>query len=252
MHTTLTQRSVDEGYKKPPNAHLRKLTVVDAEEIIQLGQAGWSQRAIGVRYGCDRAMVWKILHGASFWWATGLPKTPLSATYRKRRLKVVAGGEVSPGRPPPCASGLKYSQGEHLKAHLKVHVREMLGSRMEMLNGRERRRWSVEEKLRIVAESRKPGASVVAVAARHDMYPNRLSIWRNLERRGSLVSASPTHFVPVHLIDAAPEPVVTSLVTTARPAQDGIEITLPDGSRIRVGNDVSLTTLRRVMAVLRE
>ena len=75
----------------------------------------------------------------------------------------------------------------------------MSGSRIEVLSGRERRRrWSVEEKLRIVAESCEPGASVRAVAARHDVYPNLLSTWRNLERRGRLVSAVPTRFVPVH------------------------------------------------------
>jgi transposase len=128
----------------------------------------------------------------------------------------------------------------------------MSGSRIEILNGRERRRrWSVEEKLRIVAESREPGASVSGVAARHDVYPNLLSTWRNLERRGRLVSASPSRFVPVHLIETTPPPVATSPQAPTRPATDGIEITLPDGSRLRVGNDVSLTTLRRVMAALR-
>jgi transposase len=128
----------------------------------------------------------------------------------------------------------------------------MSGSRIEILNGRERRRrWSVEEKLRIIAESREPGASVRGVAARHDVYPNLVSTWRNLERRGRLVAASPTRFVPVHLIETAPPPVATSPQATARPGLDGVEITLPDGSRVRVGNDVSLTTLRRVMAALR-
>ena len=96
MYTTLTQRPVGEGYTKPPYAHLRKLTAVDAEEIVQLGQAGWSQRAIGERYGCNRVMVWKILRGVSFWWATGLPRTPLSATCRQRRSNVdaVTGGPI--------------------------------------------------------------------------------------------------------------------------------------------------------------
>jgi hypothetical protein len=36
-----------------------------------------------------------------------------------------------------------------------------------------------------------------------------------------------------------------------RPAADTIEISLPDGSRVRVGSDVNLTALRRVMTVLR-
>ena len=92
----------------------------------------------------------------------------------------------------------------------------MSGGRIEILNGRERRRrWSVEEKLRIVAESREPSASVRGVAARHDVYTDLLSTWRNLERRGRLVSASPTRFVPVHLIETAPPPVATSPQATA-------------------------------------
>ena len=128
----------------------------------------------------------------------------------------------------------------------------MSSSRIEIINGRERRRrWSLEEKLRIVAESREPGASVRAVAARHDVYPNLLSTWRNLERRGRLALASPTRFVPIHLIETAPPSAVTPPPAAQRPAVDGIEITLPDGSRVRVGNDVSLTSLRRVMAALR-
>jgi hypothetical protein len=35
------------------------------------------------------------------------------------------------------------------------------------------------------------------------------------------------------------------------PADGQIEITLADGTRIRAGHDVSLATLRRVMAALR-
>jgi len=53
------------------------------------------------------------------------------------------------------------------------------------------------------------------------------------------------------LIETAHPPVATSPQATARPAANGIEITLADGSRVHVGNDVSLATLRRVMAALR-
>jgi transposase len=127
----------------------------------------------------------------------------------------------------------------------------MPNSQIEIINGRERRRrWSLDDKLRIVAESREPGASVRAVAARHDMYPNLLSTWRNLERRGRLGREAPALFVPVRLIEAAlPTGVMEPSAMAA--AADTIEITLPDGSRVRVGNDVSLASLRRVMTVLR-
>jgi transposase len=43
---------------------------------------------------------------------------------------------------------------------------------VEIITGKERRRrWSVEEKLRIVAEAEEPGARITEVAARHEVYP---------------------------------------------------------------------------------
>ena len=47
-------------------------------------------------------------------------------------------------------------------------------------SGRKRRRWSVEEKVRIVRESFASGESVTAVAARHGIAGNRLSAWRGV------------------------------------------------------------------------
>ena len=107
----------------------------------------------------------------------------------------------------------------------------------------------MDDKLRIVAESREPGASVRAVAARHDVYPNLLSTWRSLERRGRLVGTSPARFVPVRLIEGPPPSA--AILPSTNAAAETIEITLPDGSCVRVGNDVSLATLRRVIRALR-
>ena len=57
-----------------------------------------------------------------------------------------------------------------LKIHLKVFLKAMPDSTIEIINGREgRRRWGVEEKPRIVAETYEPNATVGAVAARHDV-----------------------------------------------------------------------------------
>jgi hypothetical protein len=66
-----------------------------------------------------------------------------------------------------------------------------------------------------------------------------------------LAAAPPARFVPVHVLESAPAPVAVSPVVVDRPAADMIEISLPDGSRVRVGSDVNLTALRRVMTVLR-
>jgi len=128
----------------------------------------------------------------------------------------------------------------------------MSNSQIEIINARERRRrWSVEEKLRIVAETHEPGASVRAVAARHDVYPNLLRTWQRLVRHGRLSAAPPACFVPVHVLESAPTPAAPPPPVADRPAGDMIEISLPDGSRVRVGSDVNLTALRRVMTVLR-
>jgi transposase-like protein len=47
----------------------------------------------------------------------------------------------------------------------------MLDGTVEIITGEERRhRWSIEEKLRIVAEAADPDARVTEVAARHEVY----------------------------------------------------------------------------------
>jgi transposase len=128
----------------------------------------------------------------------------------------------------------------------------MSNSPIEIISGRERRRrWSVEEKLRIVAETHEPGASVRAVAARHDVYPNLLRTWRRLVGQGRLAVTPAAGFMPVRMIEPALPPVAPRLPAVDRPAADTIEISLPDGSRVRVGSDVNLTALRRVMTALR-
>ena len=128
----------------------------------------------------------------------------------------------------------------------------MLNTTVEIIGGRERRRrWSVEEKLRIVSETHEPGASVRAVAARHDVYPNLLRTWRRQVREGRLVAAPPAHFMPVHVAETAPTALEIAPPNRDPGAAEIVEIVLPDGLRVRVGNDVGLVALRRIMKVLR-
>jgi transposase len=129
----------------------------------------------------------------------------------------------------------------------------MSNGTVEILGGRERRRrWGLEEKLRIVAESHEPGARVRAVAACNDVYPSLLHNWRRQVREGRLAARAPARFVPVRVAEAAQLPAVVA----PSPAKDApgaatIEIELPNGCRLRVGNGVTATLLRRVVAVLR-
>ena len=123
---------------------------------------------------------------------------------------------------------------------------------IEVITGRERRRrWSIEEKLRIVGETFEPGASVGQIAARHEVYPGLLFTWRRQFRDGKF---SPVHeplFLPVetsvHDLAGLQPKVEQSESRNSR----HIEIELKDGSRVRVEDGVNLTTLRRVLSALR-
>jgi transposase len=67
----------------------------------------------------------------------------------------------------------------------------MTGShpRVEVLAGPERRRrWSVAEKLEMVAETREPGVTVGLVARRHGVSPNQLFTWWRLAEQGALTA----------------------------------------------------------------
>src|SRR5712675_271373 len=72
----------------------------------------------------------------------------------------------------------------------RMRAREVRG---EVLTGPERRRrWSVEEKLRILAQRVAPGLSVMLVCRTHGTSSGQLYTWRRQFRTGEL-----TVFVPV-------------------------------------------------------
>ena len=125
---------------------------------------------------------------------------------------------------------------------------------IEILMGRERRRrWSLADKLGMVAESEEAGARVADVAARHDICPNLLHGWRRLAREGRLSAADAPGFVPVRLASSAD----ASLVALSSPPSMGerdapaMEIVLTSGERVLIRQPPSVSLLRAVMAALR-
>ena len=130
---------------------------------------------------------------------------------------------------------------------------------MEIITGVERRRrWRLEEKLRIVAETEQPGSGIAEIARRYEISRGLLWNWRSLVRRGVLRPEPQAVFVPVQVISERPttEPTKRAELPAltgpdAAVADRRIEITLPDGTSIRVGQEISLATLRRVVTVLR-
>lgn len=129
---------------------------------------------------------------------------------------------------------------------------------VEIITGRERRRrWNAEAKRRIVEESMEPGAVMRAVAARNGICESLLYAWRRQMREGTLRENETPAFVPVRVFDAPMNPMSSmSAVERASPARsqmrlDLIEIELGDGRRVRVGRDVNLAALRRMLTALR-
>ncbi len=130
---------------------------------------------------------------------------------------------------------------------------------MEIITGVERRRrWRREEKLRIVAEVERPGASFAAVARRHEVSRGLLWNWRQQVRSGALAPEPMPTFTPVQItadvqsLDRPPSALLGPGSGQAVAAEvDRIEIALPDGTCIRVGADIGLVALRRVMAAVR-
>src|SRR3954470_14421724 len=104
---------------------------------------------------------------------------------------------------------------------------------VEIFRGQARRRWSEEDKRRLVAETFGPGATVHGIPRRHGVSPSQLFAWRKLYRvRAGIEGAAPAPGVPgfaaVEITPATPPSVADAV-----PAPSGlIEIELGRGDRV--------------------
>ena len=86
-----------------------------------------------------------------------------------------------------------------------------------------RRKWTAEQKQRIVEETRAPGASVSVVARRYDVNANLLFKWKRLAEAGQLGGALATTesaaFVPIGVVGRAGDggPALLARVPDAEP-----------------------------------
>lgn len=110
-----------------------------------------------------------------------------------------------------------------------------------------RRRWKRDQKLAILAQVDAPGGSVSEVARRHGLHTSLLFRWRRDLTRSAAQppAASAPSFVPVALLPP-------SLSQRAPAATGSIEITLAGGRTLRVGSDVDLSVLMRLIHVLED
>jgi transposase len=132
-----------------------------------------------------------------------------------------------------------------------------------------RRRFSLEQKVSVLAEACAPGAVISEVARRHGLLPSQVFKWRRLAALGVIgipgASELPS-FVAVEVAaDGAPEPeIVASESVGAVPSVPAktpppeprerrsgvIEIEIGAGRCVRVVGDVDAEALRRVLDVL--
>ena len=111
--------------------------------------------------------------------------------------------------------------------------------RVEVITGvGRRRRWTDEEKARIVAESLDPATTVLAVARRYGLHASQLFTWQR-QLATPMVRELP-----------AIVPVVTEDTLAPAVMAGRMEIELGPAV-VRVGADVDAAALRRVLEVVR-
>jgi transposase len=133
-------------------------------------------------------------------------------------------------------------------------------SRLEVISTGARRRWTLAEKRRIVAESY--SAPVSATARRNGLSASQLFNWRRLAREGRLGEAvGATRFAAAFVGDQGSLSSAVSLPELLKAAETPtspeclvaagrIEIVLNCGHRVVVDKGVDATSLARVLAVL--
>jgi transposase len=124
-----------------------------------------------------------------------------------------------------------------------------------------RRRWTLEQKLALVEEVSRAGASVAAVADRHGMSRSLLFDWRRQARDGTMpgvvrADAAPS-LVPVRVMGEAPSPraatgVAPPRVRATQPCQAApmIEVVLSNGRVLRAAEAIRSEVLARLAAAL--
>lgn len=121
---------------------------------------------------------------------------------------------------------------------MNAHKDRPEASRMEVVETGRRRRWTEEEKLRIVMESLSGARLGMATARRHGIARSLLWKWR---RQFDVRSAGSSTFVPALVVpESSPAPSRSSRM----------EILLANGRRIIVDAGVDVAALGRVLDAL--
>jgi transposase len=121
-------------------------------------------------------------------------------------------------------------------------------SRLEVIQTGSRRRWTLEEKQRIVAESDSGTRQVSATARRYGLSTGQLFTWRRLARQGRLGGdVEPVSFAEAVIVDRA---AATAELPSPVGASRRMDIVLVDGLRVIVEQGVDANALARLIRAL--
>jgi transposase len=121
--------------------------------------------------------------------------------------------------------------------------------RIEVLTGPgRRRRWSVDQKARIVAETLEPGARVAEVARRWQLCSQQVFGWRRAARRDVPARSTKSGSVAPGFVPIVADPVPLETAPHAEATAPMIEIRL-SGAVVRVASDdaAQLTAVLRAI-----
>jgi len=115
-----------------------------------------------------------------------------------------------------------------------------------MTERRKRRKWSAEEKHRIVAQTKVPGVSVPQVAQRYDVNANMIFKWVRDPRYGSTIDNEPeaVNFLPVEVTPKLP---TTEPVLECSEVPGLIKISLANGPLMEISGTFDSVAVSRLV-----
>ena len=114
--------------------------------------------------------------------------------------------------------------------------------------GRSRRRWSAEEKARVVRESMRPGKRVGEVAQRYGVWCWQLSTWRSLARQGKLTVASSAEPVGV---EPQPQPAFATVEVDSATGAMGSVVVESREVTVRLDGAIDASRVSEIASALR-
>jgi transposase len=124
--------------------------------------------------------------------------------------------------------------------------------RLEVITGTgRRRRFSDDDKARIIGETLAPGAVISDIARRHGLSPQQLFTWRREARRGRVMSAAETAPTFVPAVIGEPERKEAGKATKRGRQSNGIIEVEIDGATVRVGGGADVKTVAAVIRALK-